>query len=85
MTGSNDKLFLLIPLDLVGKDREEVDVIVNNYILENRKELPTVTETEKIEMMKAAELVFKITEDLPCHTSDQERIDNFLNVFTMFK
>jgi hypothetical protein len=79
------RLFLLIPLDFEGKEKEEIDAMTNNYIIENRKELPTVTEVEKREMLKAVEFVFKTTESMPHGTSDQERISEFLNLLPMFE
>jgi hypothetical protein len=79
------RLFLLIPIDLTGKEKGEIDTLINQYIIENKKELPTVTDIEKREMLKAVELVFKTTKDLPDHSSDQERIDIFLKKFPMFE
>ena len=79
------RLFLLIPIDLTGKEKGEIDMLINQYIIENKKELPTVTDIEKREMLKAVELVFKMTKDLPDHSSDQERIDIFLKKFPMFE
>lgn len=79
------RLFLLIPIDLTGKEKGEIDTLINQYIIENKKELPTVTDIEKREMLKAVELVFKMTKDLPDHSSDQERIDIFLKKFPMFE
>ena len=79
------RLFLLIPIDLTGKEKGEIDTLINQYIIENKKELPTVTDIEKREMLKAVELVFKTTKDLPDHSSDQERIDIFLKNFPMFE
>ena len=57
----------------------------SNDILENSKELPTVTEVEKREMLKAVEFVFKTTENLPRSASDMERITRFMNLFPMFE
>lgn len=79
------RLFLLIPIDLTGREKGEIDTLINQYIIENKKELPTVTDIEKREMLKAVELVFKMTKDLPDHSSDQERIDIFLKKFPMFE
>ena len=79
------RLFLLIPIDLTGKEKGEIDMLINQYIIENKKELPTVTDIGKREMLKAVELVFKMTKDLPDHSSDQERIDIFLKKFPMFE
>ena len=79
------RLFLLIPIDLTGKEKGEIDTLINQYIIENKKEVPTVTDIEKREMLKAVELVFKMTKDLPDHSSDQERIDIFLKNFPMFE
>lgn len=79
------RLFLLIPIDLTGREKGEIDTLINQYIIENKKELPTVTDIEKREMLKAVELVFKTTKDLPDHSSDQERIDIFLKNFPMFE
>ena len=79
------RLFLLIPIDLTGREKGEIDTLINQYIIENKKELPTVTDIEKREMLKAVELVFKTTKDLPDHSSDQERIDIFLKKFPMFE
>jgi hypothetical protein len=79
------RLFLLIPIDLTGREKGEIDTLINQYIIENKKELPTVTDIEKREMLKAIELVFKTTKDLPDHSSDQERIDIFLKKFPMFE
>lgn len=79
------RLFLLIPLDFTGKEQEEIDTIINQYVIENSKDLPTVTEVEKREMLKAVKFVYKTTLDLPDNTSDQERIDTFLKIFPMFE
>lgn len=79
------RLFLLIPLDFTGKEKGEIEMLINQYIIDNSKELPTVTEVEKREMLKAVRFVIETTEDLPEHTSDQERIDAFLKNFPMFE
>lgn len=79
------RLFLLIPLDFAGKGSEEIEAMTNQYIIDNIEELPTVTETEKREMLKAVELVLKTTEDLPQDASDHERITKFLKFFPIFE
>lgn len=79
------RLYLLIPLDLTGKEKGEIDTVINQYILDNSKELPTVTEVEKREMLKAVRFVYKTTRDLPEHASDQERIDTFLKILPIFE
>ena len=79
------RLFLLIPLDFATKEKGEIDMLINRYIIDNGKELPTVTEVEKREMLKAVKFIFMNTEGLPEHASDQERIDTFLNIFPMFE
>ena len=42
-------------------------MLINQYIIDNSQELPTVTEVEKREMLKAVSFVYKTTEDLPEH------------------
>ena len=51
------RLFLLIPLDLTGKEKGEIDAVINQYIIDNSQELPTVTEVEKREMLKAVRFI----------------------------
>lgn len=82
---TSSRLFLLIPMDFSGKEKGEIDTIINQYIIDNTKELLTVTEAEKMEMLKAVEFVFKTTEDMPHKASDQERISRFLDLLPMFK
>ena len=79
------RLFLLIPLDFATKEKGEIDMLINRYIIDNGKELPTVTEVEKREMLKAVKFIFMNTEGLSEHASDQERIDTFLKIFPMFE
>lgn len=79
------RMFLLIPLDLTGKEKGEIDIVINQYIIDNSKELPTVTDVEKREMLKAVRFVFKTTGDLPEQASDQERIDTFLKILPIFE
>lgn len=79
------KLFLFIPVDFTGKTEAEIETVKDQYIIENYKELPTVTEIEKREMLKAVEFVLKMTESLPQNASDQERITRFLNLYPMFE
>lgn len=79
------RLFLLIPRDFTGKEEGEIDTLIDEYIIGHSKELPTVTEVEKREMLKAVTFVVETTEYLPEHTSDQERIDAFFKNFPMFE
>lgn len=79
------KLFLFVPVDFTGKTEAEIEAVKDQYIIENYKELPTVTEIEKREMLKAVEFVLKMTESLPHNASDQERITRFLNLYPMFE
>lgn len=80
------RLFVFIPLDFTGKERDEIDTLANQYVLEHIKELPTVTDFEKREMLEAVEYVYKITENLSHDdATDIERLDKFLNFLPMFK